>query len=220
MQTSPTRRLPRLLAAFWHRPRLSGAIVLGIALFAALAPDMGGPKGVLMAFDIAALIYLTSIAWMMATSRPQVLLRRAEHQVEGRWIVLTFSLLMSSVVLVALHTVLHLGPHAARPDLLLAALSVVLSWLFFGIVFAQAYAHADQLARRAGTPALIYPGSQAPDYWDYVYFSLILSMTFQTSDVSIADPRMRRMALMQSVVAFFFNVFIIAQTVNAVGGAF
>ncbi len=133
---------------------------------------------------------------------------------------LVFSLLISGMVLVALHTALQGNAHASHPELLLAALSVVLSWLFFGMVFAQACAHADLLARRAGEPALLYPGSQAPDYWDYVYFSLILSMTFQTSDVSIADPRTRRMALMQSVVAFFFNVFIIAQTVNAIGGAF
>ena len=42
-------------------------------------------------------------------------------------------------------------------------------------------------------------------------------MTFQTSDVSIADHRLRRVVLLHSVVAFFFNVFIIAQTVSAIG---
>ncbi len=51
MRTFPTHRLPRPVAAFWHRPRLSVAIILGIVLFAMFAPDMGAPKGVLTAFD-------------------------------------------------------------------------------------------------------------------------------------------------------------------------
>lgn len=38
--------------------------------------------------------------------------------------------------------------------------------------------------------------------------------------MSIADPHLRRMALTQSVVALSCNVVIIAQTVNAIGGAF
>ncbi len=210
-------RMSRLFHAFWHRPRLIGAIFLGALLFALLAPRVGAVSGLLLAFDLACAAYLAAIGWMMATSRPAAALRRAERHRDGRWTVLLLSLLLSAVVLLALHLALRAGAHAQRPDLLLAGASIVLSWLFFGVVFAQAYAHADLLARRAAAPALLFPGSRAPDYWDYLYFSLILSMTFQTSDVSIADHRLRRVVLLHSVVAFFFNVFIIAQTVSAIG---
>ncbi len=211
-------RMLRWFRSFWYRPRLIAAMMFGALLFAALVPRLGAAAGLLLAFDIACAGYLTAIGWMMATSRPAAALRRAERHRDGRWTVLLLSLLLSAVVLLALHLALRAGTHA-RPDLALAGASIVLSWLFFGVVFAQAYAHADLLARRGAAPALLFPGSRAPDYWDYLYFSLILSMTFQTSDVSIADHRLRRVVLLHSVVAFFFNVFIIAQTVNAIGGS-
>jgi uncharacterized membrane protein len=210
-------RMLRWLQSFWYRPRLIVAMMFGALLFAVLAPRVGAASGLLLAFDLACVGYLAAIGWMMATSRPAAALRRAERHRDGHWTVLLLSLLLSAVVLLALHLALRAGTHAQRPDLLLAGASIVLSWLFFGVVFAQAYAHADLLARRGAAPALLFPGSRAPDYWDYLYFSLILSMTFQTSDVSIADHRLRRVVLLHSVVAFFFNVFIIAQTVNAIG---
>jgi uncharacterized membrane protein len=212
-------RLLRLIRAFWYRPRLIGATLFGALLFTLLAPRLGAAPGLLLAFDVASAGYLAAVGWMMARSRPDAALRRAEVHRDGRWAVLLLSLLLSAVVLLALHLALRAAAHATRADLLLAGASIVLSWLFFGVVFAQAYAHADLLARRAAAPALLFPGSRAPDYWDYLYFSLILSMTFQTSDVSIADHRLRRVVLLHSVVAFFFNVFIIAQTVSAIGGS-
>ena len=42
-------------------------------------------------------------------------------------------------------------------------------------------------------------------------------MTFQVSDVQIVNRRLRRTALVHSVIAFFFNVFIIAISVSVAG---
>ena len=211
------RRVPRLIHAFWHRPRLSVALLLGALLAVALGSFLGAVRGALLAFDLASAAYLTSVAWMMSTSSAEAALRRAELHREGRWAIVLLCSTLSAAVLLSLHLVLHDAGHAGRSGLLLAASGIVLGWLFFGVVFAQAYAHADLLARRAGAAALQFPGDRAVDYWDYLYCALTLSMTFQTSDVAIADPRLRRMVLLHSVMAFFFNVVIIAQAVNAIG---
>ncbi len=212
-------RLPRLLLAFWYRPRLSGAVALCALLCALLVPRLGSVPGFLLAFDVASLLYLGSIAAMMTGKGARSMARRAQRHHDGRWAVLVFSLVVSGVVLLALRTALQASRHAERPDLLLAGCSIVLSWLFFGVVFAQTYAHADHIDRDGGAPALQFPGRADPDYWDYLYFALTLSMTFQTSDVAIAEHHTRLMVLLHAVVAFFFNVFIIALTVSAVGGA-
>ena len=42
-------------------------------------------------------------------------------------------------------------------------------------------------------------------------------MTFQTSDVQITSPRIRRLALVHSLAAFAFNIGVIAFTINALG---
>ena len=211
-------RLSRLHHAFLQRPRLSGAAAFALVLFAALDTTLARGQALLLTFDIACAIYLGSVAWMMARTTPQSFHRRAERQVEGKWTVLVLSLVLSGVVLLSLRTELHASKGASGMDLALAGTSIVLSWLFFSVVFAQQYAHSDHLERLRGKPGLLFPGDATPDYWDYLYFAVVLSMTFQTSDVNIADRGLRHMALLHSVVAFFFNVFIIALTVNVVAG--
>ena len=51
--------------------------------------------------------------------------------------------------------------------------------------------------------------------WDFLYFSVVLGMTAQTSDVQIEGRRMRRTSLVHSIVSFFYNTVIVALSVNA-----
>ena len=62
------------------------------------------------------------------------------------------------------------------------------------------------------------PGTQHPNYWDFLYFSFTLGMTFQTSDIAISGTHLRRVVLGHSMIAFLFNMGILAFTVNALGG--
>ncbi len=211
-------RLSRLPRAILHHPRLGLASMLAVLLFVALDAALGPGRALLLAFDIASCAYFGSIAWMMARTTPETLRRRAEQQMEGKWTVLVLSTAVSAVVLLALRTELHAGKGNSMLNVGLPAASIVLAWLFFSVVFAQTYAHSDHLERLTGQPGLIFPGANAPDYWDYLYFSVVLSMTFQTSDVNISSRNLRHMVLLHSVAAFFFNVFIIALTVNVVAG--
>ncbi len=212
-------RRVRLLHTLLLHPRLSASMLLTLALSLALQAQLGTARALLLSFDLGSSAYLGSIAWMMAHSAPQAMARRAQGQMQGRWAVLVFSALVSGMVLLALRLELHAGGAAQPGDLPLAGASIVLSWLFFSVVFAQAYAHADHLERKLGQPALVFPGELPPDYWDYLYFAVVLSMTFQTSDVEIRGRSLRHIALLHSVTAFFFNVFILALTVNVVAGA-
>ena len=96
----------------------------------------------------------------------------------------------------------------------LASSTIFLAWLFVAVVFAQHYAHIYYL--KPGQ--LVFPGTDAPDYLDFTYFSVVLSMCCQTSDVAITSSSLRRLVMLHSVVSFFFNVIIIAITVNVVAG--
>lgn len=212
-------RRSRLIQMLLLHPRLSASTLLALVLASALQARLGPARALLLSFDLASAAYLGSIGWMMGHSAPQALARRAERQMQGRWAVLVFSTLVSGVVLLALRLELHSGHAGHAGDLPLAAASIVLSWLFFSVVFAQAYAHDDHIERTRGRPALRFPGDTVPDYWDYLYFSVVLSMTFQTSDVDISGRGVRHVVLLHSVTAFFFNVFILALTVNVVAGA-
>jgi uncharacterized membrane protein len=72
--------------------------------------------------------------------------------------------------------------------------------------------------RGAEARGLAFPGRAEPDYWDFLYFSFTIGMTFQVSDVPIESHRRRRTGLAHGVLAFFFNVVVLALTINIVAG--
>jgi uncharacterized membrane protein len=65
---------------------------------------------------------------------------------------------------------------------------------------------------------LQFPGKQQPDYLDFVYFSFIVGMTFQVSDVNISSRRIRRVCLFHALMSFTFNTAILALSINVVSG--
>jgi len=65
---------------------------------------------------------------------------------------------------------------------------------------------------------LDFPGEMEPDYWDFLYFSFVIGMTSQVSDVNVTSRTMRRLSLMHGVLSFFFNTSILAMTINIVAG--
>ena len=110
----------------------------------------------------------------------------------------------------------------------LALVTVALSWTFVHVIFAFHYAHAFYAPAasagsrgRAKAPdrgGLIFPGGEAPDYWDFVHFSLIIGVAQQTADIQISDRALRRTSTVHSVTAFLFNTVIVALTVNMAVG--
>ena len=97
----------------------------------------------------------------------------------------------------------------------LAALTILISWILIHVMFALHYAHefygGEDVGRGGG---LKFPGDPRPDYWDFVYFSFVIGMTFQVSDVQVTGKHLRRLVVAHGVVAFFFSVAILALAVN------
>jgi len=103
----------------------------------------------------------------------------------------------------------------------LVAFTLFASWLMTHAIFAMRYAHEYYDIAPGRTEidrGLEFPGETAPDYWDFFYFSIVLGMTFQVSDVQISSRMLRRVATVHGVLSFLFNTVIIALTVNIGAG--
>lgn len=189
-------------------------VTMAVLLHAGLRPA----SAVLLGFDLAALVFLGIFAHLFNRASPSHMRSQARALDTGRWGVLWGGVLLSAVVLAALGNELHAARGGGLLELALGVLSVVLSWLFLNVMFAVHYAHGYYGGFGKKHAGLEFPDTPEPDYWDFAYFSIVVGMTFQVSDVQITSKYLRRVVLLHSVIAFFFNVFIIAITVNIVAG--
>ena len=113
------------------------------------------------------------------------------------------------------------GPPAFR--VALAVLTIVCSWLLTHVMFALHYAHRfyrddPGTPERDATGGLSFPGTAAPHYWDFLYFSFVIGMTSQVSDVQVTSRAMRRLVLCHGVLSFAFYTIVLALSINIVAG--
>lgn len=113
------------------------------------------------------------------------------------------------------------SPGKLIEHIILALLSISCAWFLVHTLFTIHYAHIyycddDNGGKVAG--GLAFPEDDIPDYLDFAYFSFVIGMTSQVSDVQITSKPMRRLALVHGLLAFLFNALIVALTINTVSG--
>ena len=105
-----------------------------------------------------------------------------------------------------------------NPDKILVSVSLMLAWTFANTVYAMHYAHlyygVDEAGRDCG--GILFPGTDEPSMWDFVYFAFTIGVALQTADAAIRSQRIRRVVTGHSIVSFFFNVGVLALVVNVV----
>ena len=168
------------------------------------------------------------LAWVViCTQDPYEVRRSARLQDASATVLFVLVISAATASLLAVGLVLgsakNLPPTALAAHVALAVISVVVSWALVHTIFTLRYAHfyfwdARKVERHAISGGLIFPGKCGPDFLDFAYFSFVIGMTCQVSDVQIAAPKMRRLALIHGVISFAFNTAILAMVVNIVAG--
>ncbi len=205
--------------------RLFACALLGLASVALLPNHWPSRERSITAWDIGSTAYLAMLGWLFLSSSVARMPAHAEAQEDGEWVLFFLVLAGVSVSFVAI-----LGEFGSMKDaatsvkdekVALVGGTLALSWLLTQAVFALRYAH-EYYARGAtqGSVAggLDFPKEERPDYWDFLYFSIVLGMTFQVSDVQITSRTLRRLATLHGLLGFLFNTVIIALTVNLASG--
>ncbi|RYJ03455.1 MAG: DUF1345 domain-containing protein, partial [Acetobacteraceae bacterium] len=102
------------------------------------------------------------------------------------------------------------GPATPR-QVVLALVTIALSWVFVHMLFAVRYAHEYW---QEGGRGLDFPGDEKPEFTDFLYYAFTIGMTFQTSDVTVSQRLLRQLTLIHALVSFLFNAVILAVAVN------
>jgi len=166
--------------------------------------------------------------WMTIRTTPQPKMReRAQQEDPSRLLVLIFVVVAAFAALCAV--VFFVRVHKGQMhqpflvDLLLTLSTVISAWALLHTVYSFRYAHAyygdsEELDAHQHAGGLIFPGDRPPDYFDFAYFSFVVGMTCQVSDVQITSRRLRRITLLHGVLSFGFNTMILALLINALSG--
>jgi len=192
-------RLPKALRIMRARPKLIVSVCVGIVV--ALALQLWWPvmMSVLIGWDVGVLLYLCIVYWTFRNADSTHINAYADEEDEGRVAILILTVVATVASIAALIVLLGQGKH--HPFLLgFAVGTVVLSWAFVHTIFALHYAH-EYYTGTPDTGGLEFPGENKPDYWDFAYFSFVIGMTFQVSDVQIKSREIRRVVLAHAITA-------------------
>lgn len=190
--------------------------VVGVPVGVAL---IGWREGTMIAFDIAVIAFILSCLPLFDDEAAEMR-HDAERNDANRPMLLGITALVGFVVMAAVAAELSQQGSPSPAIIVLVVGTLLLSWSFSTLVYALHYAHCFYTRERGGKDSggIAFPGTEEPDYWDFLYFSATIGMTFQTSDTDIESRRIRKIATFHSFVAFAFNLGVVAFTINVLGG--
>ncbi len=190
--------------------RVAVGVFFGILVAVLVGARSSALIGAVVGWDTMALSHLVLIYWRLATVDEHTLARRAADIDQGRR-VLTAVFVAAAIASLGAIAVMVRGGHDPAA-LVLASVTILISWILMHSVFAAHYAHRYFQTGQG----LIFPGDTGPRFGEFLYFALTIGMTYQVSDVTTNSQAMRRLVLTHAVIAFVFNTVIIAITVGLV----
>lgn len=193
------------------------ALLIATHRFGDMSPVQQVARSLMVGFDIGVVTFLGLIRRLSGHFSAEEMARHAKDNDVNRTAMLVIGAGVSSIVLLAV--TIELANHDGR-NIALAIATMLLAWLFANILFALHYTHLYWRGEPGGlTFSGNEKGTQPPDYMDFLYFTLSLGMTFQTSDTGIATRELRRVATVHTLLAFLFNMLILALSINIAAGA-
>jgi uncharacterized membrane protein len=209
---------------YWLRPwrattRLGVSTVVGLIAWLALHQFWRAPLSGILDWDAGVACYLLLTHRLIAGHSIALMKRRAARLDTRTSVIMAIVVTAACVSLYGLSMNLH-GPQGVLPDhpvlrVVLAGVTVLGSWSLIHTVFAVHYTH---LYYGPSIGGLIFPGVSDPNYYGFLYYSFVVGMTCQVSDVQVAEPDMRRLTLVHGVLSFFFNTVILALAVSVGAG--
>jgi uncharacterized membrane protein len=213
------RKMPAPLRVIYARPRIFISIAVGIVAFFLLPGSLRQVTRLLVGWDVFAGFYLALVFTMVWRSGITHIRRNAVLQDDGRFLILLVTALGAFASIAAI--VFELGAsNRSVPGLVLATITITLSWTTVHTAFSLHYAYEYYRGKQPG--GLQFPRGdehEEADYWDFVYFSFVIGMTAQVSDVGITDRIIRRTATVHGIISFVFNTALVALMVNIAASA-
>ena len=165
-------------------------------------------------------------SWVVMFSRSLEQIKKMAKEEDGsKSFVVVFTVIASIAALVTVLIMVISSGNTEKNELLTVLVcffSVMLSWFLVHTILTFHYAHIfyddDAWGTKQHRGGLNFPEDDEPNYLDFAYFSFVIGMTFQVSDVEVTDKKIRRLVLLHGLISFLLNTFVVAITVNFIAG--
>ena len=205
--------------------RLLYGVIAGLA-FGAIPWPTDGVARILLGWSFGAGSYLLLAWWLAELYDAERTRERAQSLDPPNTLIMIIMLTAVAACVTAIAMLRQEVPDmnglARAAHVALALVALATSWLLIHTIYAFHYAHRyyqEELRNEAGGPGLDFPGKLDPDYMDFLYFSFVIGMTSQVSDVQTTSREMRRITLVHGVLAFAFNMLVLALSINVVASS-
>jgi uncharacterized membrane protein len=202
-------------------PRFVLFLALLTVSFAGASAYLKLEEAVVFGFNIGAIGFVAASMPLFLEDRPEELRKRGARDDGGRVFLLLASAVVLAAVVASLARMIQTREAVTMPDLLQVIVTLVLAWLFVNLIYAHHYGHMyyDQ-EDQGDAGGLVFPGNEEPVFADFCYFAFCIGMTSAVSDVNIESRRMRRTVTLHAMLAFLFNLGILALVINVLSGVF
>ena len=198
------------------------AVMAGVAVGWHLLKHNSWSDALVIGFNLAVLAFAVSL-WPLTRDHNAAQMRRhaAENDANRGWVLLITGAITITMMLAMVYELPDAKQHDSWAMIKLIS-TLALGWLFSNLTFALHYAHmfygaGDTQAKDEG--GLDFPGTKEPDYWDFIYFSFTAGMSFAASDVNVTSGAVRRVLVVQCLLAFVFNIGALAFSINVLAGS-
>jgi uncharacterized membrane protein len=220
--------LTRTISRFDAHHRLFWAVVAAGAAYWGMPGTLAQGTRIVIAWNLYALTEVLLLWIVAANDNPREVRRSVTLQDASRTVLFVVVVAGACASIGAVAFLLG-GLKSASGDIMaghvmLTLSTIVVSWLMMHAIFAVRYAHHYYRPGGNGTTGknhaggLIFPEEPEPDYVDFMYFSLVIGMTCQVSDVQVSSRHIRRIVLVHGVLSFAFNTIVLALTINILSG--
>jgi uncharacterized membrane protein len=208
---------------FLEHPRLWISIGFGVFMYFLFPAEWTAISRLLSAWNAGVLLFLVLMyVWMTRLTAQQICSRFIEEDESAPVVlaIVTAAALLSLVAIVAILATIKALTGAERvAHIVLAALTVVDSWLLVPVIFTTQYADMFYSAKADARP-LLFPRTPEPVFWDFAYFSFTIAAACQTSDVSTTQQGIRKLVIAHTLISFLFNASILGFAINVSAGLF
>jgi uncharacterized membrane protein len=209
----------------WHAPALRRAIIvicIGLLVAVVLGRFVTRELAVVGGWDAAALAYLTTI-WPIIINADgphaeQIATREDQTRSSAAVLLVAASVASLLGVGVALSRAGRVGGPEQVVLIGVALLTVMLSWMVVNTVYTLRYADLHFGSTAEGIDFNGTAVHARPTYRDFAYIAFTIGMTYQVSDTTVRDPRIRHTVLAHALLSYVFGVVIVAGCVSLITG--